>query len=272
MGRAVQLPNLPGLVAVFFSAVPAMFLVYLFLHRYDGFFSERRLLMALLVGLVAGSAVTLVEILFLQFHQPGFLLSQPWHLGLLQLVVFYPLLETMGKFIPVNWHSYRGKRDTPYYAVGIGMGFAAINAFILVGRGVVEFEGVLPQLTHFDIAVIALVVFVLFMAGIMTQGFATVVMGQAIADRDPWRAFLYGVALLMPYYVGYWAMALILGDPLVGILVTLAVFTYGAVGVWYVRKNILENVVPPKMARQLRRQMAKEAAQGTGEGDHAPRR
>lgn len=270
MGRDVQLPNLPGLVAVFFSAVPAMFLVYVLLHRYDRFFSERRLLMALLVGLMAGAAVTLVEIVFLRFHEPAFLLSQGWQAGILLLIVFYPLLETMGKFVPLNWHSYRGKRDTPYYAVGIGMGFAAINAFILVGRGVVEFESVLPQLTHFDIAVIGVVVFVLLMGGIMTHGFSTVLMGQAIADQDPWRAVLYGVALLMPYYVGYWAMATILGNPLLAFAVTMAVFTYGAVGIWWVRKNILDNVVPPNMARQLRRQMDKEDLEKKAEDDASP--
>jgi hypothetical protein len=46
------------LVAAVFAAVPAMVMLYVLLHRYDRFFSERRLVMALLVGLLAGTAVT----------------------------------------------------------------------------------------------------------------------------------------------------------------------------------------------------------------------
>lgn len=265
MAARVELPNLPALVAVLFGAVPAMILLYVFLNRYDTFFSERRLLMALLVGLLAGSGATLVEILFLRFHEPAFLLGSAWHVGLFQLVIVYPLLETMAKFIPVNWSSYRGKRDTPYYAAGIGVGFAAINAFILIARGVVEFSEFAPQLTHLDIAVLAIGVLLLFVGGVMAQGFTTVVMGQAVADRDPIRAFFYGAALLMPYYAGYWAMARIVDNPLLGFLVIMAIVAYGVAGVVQVRRKILDQVVPPKVARKLRREMRRQAAEGKEE-------
>lgn len=272
MGAAVELPNLPALVAVLFSAVPGMIILYVLLNRYDTFFSERRVLMGLGVGLTAGAVVTLVQILFLGFHTVAFLLGTVWYLGLAQLVIMYPIIEAMGKLITVNWHSYRGKRDTPYYAAAIGVGFAMINSFILVARGVASYAQVLGQLTHFQIATAGLVMFLMFVGGIMTHAFSVVVMGQGVADRDPIRAFFYGALFVMPYYVGYWGFTHSVGSPVLALLVALAVFTYGALGIAYVRRNILEKVVPPKVARKLRREMRRQALEGKEEPMQEPPR
>jgi hypothetical protein len=258
----VELPNLPGLVGALFAAVPAMILLYVFLHRYDRFFDERRLLFALLVGLLAGTVATMIQILFLRFHEMSFILSQPWYLGLFQLAIIYPVLESAARLIPVNWPNYRGKRDTPYYAAGIGVGFAGIHAFMLIGRATVEFMQVwAPEMTHLQILVVALIGLVLLVGGILTHGFSTIVMGQSVVDRDPLRGFVYGAVLVIPYYVLFWVFSSIIASPMLAILVALAGFAYGAIGVAFVRRNILEKVVPPEMARKIRREMRRESAE-----------
>jgi hypothetical protein len=257
----MALPNLGGTIGALFSIIPTMLVLYFMLRRYDRFFEERRLALALLVGLLIGAAVTLVEVLFAGFHEPRWIIGASAPSALLLLVISYPLIETAGKLVGINWRTYQGRRDTPYYAVGIGLGFAGINVFIIVARGVTAFAEQAQTFPHWALALIGTLYVLLFSGGIMIHGFSAVVMGRAVADRDPLRAFFYGMALLVPYYVGYWALnALPLGAVLslsflLSVLIPMAVFAYGVLGVRYVIRNILEEVVPARERRRLLREM-----------------
>ena len=253
----VNAANVSMFVAVLFSVLPAMGLMYVMLDRFEGFFDEKRVFKFLVVGLILGAVVVLVELLLLRFHDPGRLIGTPVMVGLPLLAVGYPLLESVAKTAALNWHTVAGRPDAPYYGSALGIGFGAILTFITVGRGVRAFLlAPVPGVTHLEIGVFFTLLFLLFLGGIMAHAASGAVIGRFTGDADPLRALGYGTAILVPFYIGYYVVYTAPPSRLGGltILVPLAVVLYGVVMLRYVRR-LMDRIVPEDLAKQVRRDM-----------------
>src|SRR5688500_16733553 len=98
--------------------------LYLLLRSYQPFFSAKRIFRTFFVGMLMGAAVTLLErVLGPPAPAPAVLALFAVLLGLLEALAFAAVL---------NWRSYRGRRDTPYYGVAFGLGFGASHALFLM--------------------------------------------------------------------------------------------------------------------------------------------
>lgn len=258
----VNVANLAMFVAVFFSVIPAMALLYVMLGRFEGFFDEKRLFKYLVVGLVAGAVVVLIQIVVLRFHEPARLASHPVQVGLPILAIGYPLLESAAKVAVLNYHTIAGRRDAPFYGTSFGLGFGAILTFITVGRGVRAFLiAPAPGVTHLQITIFFTLLFMLFLGGIMLHAVTGTIIAKHTADSDPLRAFGWGTVLGAPFYLGYYFLyttpptalggAMTLGIPFAMLLI-------GIIAVRYAIFKVLDKVVPDEIAKEVRRDLRRK--------------
>ncbi|MBW3582811.1 MAG: hypothetical protein KY455_06900 [Euryarchaeota archaeon] len=256
----VQPANLGMFVGILFGLVPAMALLYYMLSRYEGFFEDRRVFKWLLIGIGVGSVVTTFEIVVLGFQDAVYLRSQPVQVGLVLLAVGYAGLESVVKTSVLNWHSVRALKDLPFYAVPLGLGFGAANAFILVARGVVAFTSgeILQTVTHFQMFLFFGTQAILFIGGIMIHAFTAAVISAALSEGMPFRGLFGATVLGAPFYVGYYAFYSLEWGTFMAFALPVAVLLYGLWAIRYTITKILDNVVPPEIARQVRRDIRKK--------------
>lgn len=261
----VNVANLSMFVAVLFSVIPSMGLLYVMLDRFEGFFDEKRLFKFLVVGLLMGGAIVFIQVLLLRFHDPGRLLGTPIEIGLPLLAIGYPLLEATSKVAVLNWRTIAGRRDAPYYGASFGIGFGAVFTFITVAGGVRTFLlAPPPGVSHLEIGIFFTLLFLLFLGGIMIHATIGTVIARLTGDRDPLRALGWGTVLGVPFYVGYYFLYTTPPGTAGAftILIPLAVLFYGILGVRYSIRNILEKVVPEEMAKEIRRDMRRKRREG----------
>lgn len=256
----VNAANLAMFAGIVFAVIPAMAILYRVLHRFEGFFDEKRLFKMLMVGMAVGGAVTLVELIALGFHDPFVLQRRGLRVGVISLAATYPLIEGAAKTAALNWHTLAGRRDTPYYGVAFGLGFGAILTFILVGR---EFSRLLVApgfalLTHIEIALTSVVLFVLFLSGMILHAVSGALVGKATGERDVLKALGYGAVVALPFYLAYgifWAHPEAWAR-------NLAPFASLALAWWLLERfgmGTLESIVPEDLAKQVRRDQRKRA-------------
>lgn len=246
-------------IGVLFGLLPAMGLLYFMLHRYEGFFEDKRIFLFLVFGMVMGGFVTAIEIV-MGFHRQDFLQATTFSVAFPLLVGFYPLLESAAKTVVLNWGTVRSRKDTPYYAIPLGLGFGAVATFILIARGVVQ-QAASPgfaELTHGQIALFYFLLLELFVGGIMIHAFVAAVISIATMHGQPFRGVMSGALLMSPFYVGYYLVY----APTQGawtLIVPTFVLGYGIWSVRYTVTKILDQVVPPEMARKVRREIRRKA-------------
>lgn len=245
--RVVANPFLTGVLAGF---VPAMGLLYVMLHRYEGFFDERLLFRSLLIGLLAGFLVTLGEF----FLAPAQTLAPSAAAAL--FVLGFPALESAVSTAALNRKRFRGRKDTPYYAAAFGLGVGATNALVLAAAAdkFAGGEGIFPALGFYA-------VLVLFTIGVvLVHGAAAVVIGQSTSAGLPFSGMLRGALVLVPFGAIVGSVPLIpLFQAGAGALVApLAGLAYAAYAARRVQTRILDNVVPDELAQRVRRELRKQ--------------
>lgn len=258
VGATVAAAQFAMFMGILFGLVPAMLLLYLMLDRYEGYFEDKRIFKALVIGIVVGSVVTMFETL-MGLHDPAYLASIPASAAILFLGVGYSALESLAKVVVLNWPSSAKRKDVPYYAVPVGLGMGAAYTFIVLARGIV-FAGADPtvqSLTHLQLIVAYIPVVELFIAGILIHAFSATVVGHLVMRREPFRAFAAATFLSMPFYITYYLLyGMVL--PLWGTLLPTALLIYGILGVRKVTTGILDHVVPPEIAKRVRREIRKQ--------------
>lgn len=236
----------PFLIAVFFGFVPGMGFLYILLHAYNQFFSEKRIFRVFMFGLAFGLILTLLELYLVPI--PSIALSTaPTAPNLLKITLFaflLGLLEAMAFAAYLNWKTFRGRRDTPYYGVAFGVGFGATKAIVSVNFFSLAFQG--TNNAFFDVAVICLFG-ILVIGDILRAGTVGAWIGQGSANKDLRRPLARGTLVSMLYALflyGYFALEF--GPALA--------FVSLGLGLWLVSRRLLpllDRVVPPEILREM---------------------
>src|SRR5688572_5689887 len=184
----------PTLVAAPVTIVPAMGLLWLMLHRYEEYFVFTRVMFALVAGFFAGIVVALFES---QFDFAG--AEAVASLGLVpsafMFVAGYAFFEGGAKTILLGLARFRKRKDTPFYAAALGLGFGAMLAmsFLMAAWRTAG----LPQVPDYE-AVPFLSLVALFLGALMAHGGSTVWIGKGSADGKLAKGWLQAAALQMP--------------------------------------------------------------------------
>lgn len=225
----------PFLVGVFFGLVPAMGTLYLVLHRFEGLFSERRAFFAFFIGIAAGLFGTLMQ-LFVG-GRSGTLPTR------VAFVLLYGLANAAIMAAILNSRRYRAKPDTPFYALGLGLGFGAMAVLFNVGEAVTRLTGADLLIETVSVVLVGLY----FIGSIFVHACAAVWIGRGAAEGGLVLQITKAASAEGLYQLGFlllflpWASALV---PLLALAASIALLLH-------VVENDLRGMLPPEIQREL---------------------
>lgn len=242
----------PTLLAVPVTIVPAMGLLWLMLHRYEGLFEDARVFFALVAGFFAGIVVAFLEVQF-GFAGPHYYATA---LGFVLFTFGYAFMEGGAKTIVLGLSRFRKRKDTPYYAAAFGLGFGAMMALAFVGNSLRA--AATPAYPDYQVAPFLCLV-ALFLGGLLAHGGSTVWVGKGAAKGDLMVGWLQAAALQMPIMACYWLAWPALGQGNVVVAVPAIVsLLYGAGLAVFADTRILAGIVPPEIRDQVQKEKRRE--------------
>ncbi|MHB8633429.1 MAG: hypothetical protein ACYDBQ_05595 [Thermoplasmatota archaeon] len=243
------------LEAAVLCIIPAMGALFWSLRRYEGYFDERKLFFMLVVGFFAGIFVRFLEVHLFAFDAPV-LVRASWSVSLVWTTVGFALAETLAKIMVLGTRKFRKKKDTPFYAPGLGLGFGAMVA-LQVSIMAIALQ---PPTLGIGAQVVSAFVLLLLATGIvLTAGAATIWIAKAAAAGKLWSGALVGTLATMPATLGLWLWGrqydLRILPPGV---IALALAAIGGLLAWRAHVVVLDQIVPQDIRDQVQRARRRE--------------
>lgn len=243
----------PFLVGVFFGFVPAMGFLYILLHEYQRLFQEKRIFRTFLFGMIVGVLVTVLE----QAISPtvgaialGDVRSAAGIAGGAVFALLVGLLEAMAFTVVLNWKTFRGRRDTPFYAVSFGLGFGGTKALVLMTLvlRLGQAEGATP-FSWID-AILVAMLGLFFVGGILVYGAVGAWIGHG-TGVGPLGPMIARAAVTSGIYVGAFYVMFLSDTAWLSHAVAAGGVVGGVVLVARVILRRLDSLVPPEVLREI---------------------
>jgi hypothetical protein len=232
-----------------------MGLLWLMLHRYEGYFEDRRVFFALVVGFFAGIFVSFLEVQ-LAFGGSRFNEDVGIASAFFLFVAGYSFLEAGAKTVMLGLAQFRRRKDTPYYAAAFGFGFGAMQALAFVGNAIRASQT--PAYPDYQLLPFLCLV-ALFLGGLLAHGASSVLVGRGSAQGNLMKGWLQGAAAQMPVLACYWFFWPSLGQGNAVVLApALASLLYGAALMAWADLRILERIVPPEIRDLVAKERRRE--------------
>jgi len=203
---------------LFMGIIPALFLMFISLKGYDGYYKEKLIFLTFVVGIVLGVIVVLIE-------------AYSAAVGI-YFIILYPILEQLSKTIVLNFRRFHGKKETPIYGLSIGLGFGSI--FIPASLILLNLQGTYTNVT-ISISVIASVGIILIHAA------TGICIGYGVYKYSLLKYLLFAILLYLPVTVLTFLSSLIKIDKL-----QLAILPYGIILYWYFTTQIMVRIKDQK--------------------------
>ena len=246
----------PVLLAATVTIGPAIAALWYLLKRYEDYFEDARVFLALVFGFFGG--------MFAIFMELAAFAIDPWSgiAALLFVVGGYAFFETGVKTMVLGSKRFRNRKDTPYYGAALGLGFGAMMALgiVAVNLNAVEANAVfynrtVEQLSYGPASFLAMVLVPIGM--IFVHGAAGVHIGNAVTKGKLVQGWGIGTLIQAP---ALFAFAMVypsigLGGAVAGRQWFFAIST-PLYGLWLMnsaRVNVLDTIVPQYIKDQVRR-------------------
>ncbi len=250
----------PTFVASLVTIVPSMAMLWYLLKRYEDYFDDARVFFSLIVGFFGGLFIMALETLVFGFDRPSFQAAAGVGTAFIMYVFGYSVLETAAKVVVLGSRGYRTRRDTPYYGAALGLGMGAILGLLFVALNL-EQSGLLTRSIDGEWLQAFLLIAMLPMGAAFAHGATGVWVGYYTSQGRLWYALAIGALLQMPILGMYWLWPT--GGSGVALFPAVASVIYGSTLVAITINRILENVVPPEIRDQVRRDRRRQQRLGT---------
>jgi hypothetical protein len=258
--------NSPFLIGAFFGIIPAMGFLYILLNNYQPFFNEKRLFKTFFLGFIVGLVAVVIE----NTLGPGRSLDPAvdgalGYAGLAGYALLFGLLETLMATAVLNWRTYRGRKDTPFYGPALGLGFGAVSALFIVGSRVLILTG---GATGWQEVVLLSLFGLYFIGSILIHAGAFTIVATGTANADLTKPIILStliiggylwILFLLPHLPGGLANLM----PIVAIAAAIAFIAY-------VMREILDKVVPEEVQREAGIHLRRMARKRMREGERPP--
>jgi hypothetical protein len=115
--------------SLFLGIIPSLFLLFLGLKGYEGYYKEKLVFLSFVVGIILGVFSAILEIIFLS-------------IGLL-IIILFPVLEQILKLIVLNIGRFQNQKSTVIYGLSLGLGFGSVFIPISLILANIETESLL---------------------------------------------------------------------------------------------------------------------------------
>ncbi len=258
----------PVLIAAPVTIIPAIGALWYLLKRYEDYFEDARVFLALVFGFFGGLLAVFLEFQLFPFADPRFVASMGPGTAFVFFVAGYALFETGIKTAVLGSRRFRNRKDTPFYGAAMGLGFGAMMAlgFVAINLNASEIlsEQVLNATTNqtadFGYSTPSFIAMAFVPLGaIFVHGAAGVFVGRSIGNGSLAKGWGIGTLLQMPVLMTYWFFWPSIGRGDVVILFPAAMsILYGILLLHITRIRVLDHVVPKDIRDLVRRDKRRE--------------
>jgi hypothetical protein len=239
--------NADFLVAFLLGILPGLAILWTSLRRFDRpyvdhtLFDDRRVFGSLAVGLVFGSIAS------------AFTLNLPRTDIASQLTVLSAsiLFEESFKLVWLNRRSYRGRFDTTFYGIPLGIG-AAVSGVVVAAW--------LSRDTLYVPETLFLLVVYSVSLGLVNADTGALI-GFGASRQDTFRAFLRAIAVRFAHGAFLFPFLLPVQEPYAAVSAATSV-GFVLIVYLYVYRRILPGTLPEEIRRELRRERRRAAPRG----------
>src|SRR3989475_1160969 len=237
--------NLDFLVASLLAILAGVALLWLSLRRFDRpfvdhtLFDDRRVFGSLAVGLVFGTVASVFTIALRGTDFLSFVIA---------LVASFVFEESF-KLVWLNRRSYRGRFDTTFYGVPLGIGAAAsgVVAAAWASREILYVPETFGLLILYSISL-----------GLVNADTGALI-GFGASRGDTWRAFLRAVGVRLAHGAFLSPFLLQVNEPYAALSVVTSA-GFALLIYYYVYREILPGTLPDDIRRELRRERRRAPA------------
>ena len=105
---------------LFLGVIPALILLYIFLKRYDGYYSDSGVFKTFMAGIFLGAITAIIRI---KFNPPTLMII---------FLVLFAFFEQLFKTIILNIGRLQLKKETTIYGLSLGLGFGTVFTPFLI--------------------------------------------------------------------------------------------------------------------------------------------
>ena len=237
--------NVDFFVAFLLGILPGLAILWVSLRRFDRpqvdhtLFDDRRVFGSLAVGLIFGTVASIFALALPR----GDLASIAAAVG----VSF--VFEESFKLAWLNRRSYRGRFDTTFYGVPLGIGAAA--------SGVVAAAWASREILYVPETFVLLIVYSISLGLVNADTGALI--GFGASRGDTWRAFLRAIGVRLAHGA-FLAPFLLQVDEPYGAIAAVTSVGFALLIYYYVYREILPGTLPEDIRRELRRERRRAPA------------
>lgn len=255
----------PVLLAATVTVLPAIGALWYLLKRYEDYFEDSRVFLALIFGFFGGLFAIFMEMTAFPFAHPQFIEAMGVATAFAFFVGAYAFFETGCKTVVLGMKRFRNRKDTPYYGAAMGLGFGAMMAlgFVAINLNAVDANAAAQNITASSIAYSTpsfLTMASVPLGAIFVHGAAGVFVGKGAAEGKLVKGWGIGALIQMPVLIAYWLFWPSIGrGDVVVLLPALLALVYGLGLMHFVRKRVLDTIVPQHIRDLVRREKRREA-------------
>ena len=170
---------------LFLGLIPALIIWFIFLKRYDGYYTDSGAFKTFMIGIFLGAISALIRIIF----NPDPLLI----IFLVLFAFFEPLLKT----IILNMGRLQRKKETIIYGLSLGLGFGTVFTPFLIIQAAAAFEGEGLIVTNSHLALITIG----SIGVIIFHGATGAIIGYGVYKGNLIKYLLLAIILQIPFNV-----------------------------------------------------------------------
>lgn len=236
--------NVDFLVAFLLGIVPGLVILWASLQRFDRphvdhtLFDDRRVFGSLAVGLVFGTIASIFALSLPRFDLVTFLIA----------IAASFLFEESFKLVWLNRRAYRGRFDTTFYGIPLGIGAAAsgVVAAAWASRDILYLPETFGLLVLYSISL-----------GLVNADSGALI-GFGASRGDMWGSFLRAIVVRFAHGAFLFPFLLRIEEPFSAISVATSV-GFAFLVYFYVYQRILPGTLPEEIQREMRRERRRAA-------------
>ncbi len=230
-------------VSSFIGFAPAIFLFYVILRQYEGFFKEGKVFLFFLGGMMLGLVIAV-------FHMYGG--------ETLLVLVLFGVFEESVKLIILNMPRFHLKYYTVYYGAGLGLGIGSMQIVAI------SFKTFMGDPSSFGNALTLIGFIVLSFNFCLLHSSTGVMIGYGCAKEKVLNYFFRAVIFHGIYSVVLFFFLWTSGGLKYAWLLVATVIAVGML--FYVMRELLPKAVPQEMLQKKRREARRRAREGMRKG------
>lgn len=248
----------PILVAAPVAMVPTFGALWYFLRRYQDYFQDARVFGSLIFGFFLGLIAAAFEFVLFRAHDASFAAAAGPGNAFLFAVFGYAFFEAGAKTAALGYRIYRGRRDTPYYGLALGLGFGSMWAVQFIAGNIRASEAAGNPYQFWPLVTM----FLLPLGAVLAHGATGVWVGKGTAEGKLWKGWLLGALLQVPILGALWLYWPSIGQGnVIPLFPSLLAIVYGIGLLAITQDKVLDQVVPKEIKDQLQRERRRQARQ-----------